>query len=351
MRIALGIVVVAVVVLVAMLLRPESGASKPAVATPMQQGSLSRGSLAPDAVLAIAPRSKPPAAAPARYTLTPTQREFYGRNYGAMHARLSKGPRTPEESWMLARILEYCAMIPGERPRGQSHPIKSVVDERRAKLDAALAPGDPDRAKRLAAFDAMMRDPCEGLPQLKSTREEIDQLDREAAAAGDPKARLALLRRDIRAQPIERSPDGTTFTPKVSDEQMALIRQSLASNDPTTALEAVMSLAFSFRNASLRDPDGKPVELGVLMNAATLVACDSGYPCGADAQQVATACVYRGHCDALNLRDYLLYYAESPHDSQVLASYENALREAAATGQASFFNFSPEPSPLTAMFQ
>ena len=351
MRVAIGVVVaVVVLVIVTLLARKEPAATPNAAMAP--QVALSRGSLAPDAVLAIAPRSTPLAPAPGRYALSPTQREFYARNnFAPLYERLSKGPRTPEESWMLARILEHCAMIPDERPRGQAHPIKPVVEERRAKLAGALMAGDPDRSKRLAAFDAMMRDPCEGLSQLKSTREEINQLDRDAAAAGDVKARLALLRQDLRAQPVERSPDGTTFAPQVNDEQKALILQSLASSDPTTAMEGVMSLAFTFRNASLRDPDGRPIDLGVLRNAATLVACDSGYPCGADAPQVANACVYSGRCDALSMRDYLLYYAESPHDSQVLARYENALREGAATGQSSFFNFSPEPSPLTAMFQ
>jgi len=349
MRIVGGFIALAVVAIVALLLWPAPDGARKSNASQSPAAASGHGPLAPDAVLAIVPRSEfRNPAGPARFVLSASGREFYEKKYGALYARLAKGPRTPEENFMLARILESCALVPGEAPRGAAHPIKEVIEGRRAKLAAALSPSDPDRERRLAAFDAIMRNPCEGLEQLKSTRAEIDQLYRDGAAAGDPKARLALARQELREAMKEKGRNSPM--PKLGDDQMALIRLSLSSNDPTTALEAVDALMFPFGNASLRDSDGKPVEYGPLRNAATLVACDAGYPCGADSPQVAGACAYSGHCDAASLRDYLFYYAGSPHDSQMVARYENALRVAGETGQLSF-EFFPAPSPMVAIFQ
>jgi hypothetical protein len=89
----------------------------------------------------------------------------------------------------------------------------------------------------------------------------------------------------------------------------------------------------AFANVSLRAPDGKSADVGALRNAAALIACGSGYPCGPDTPEIARACAYAGRCDADNLRDFLLYYRSSPYASQVLARYEAALREAAFRGK------------------
>jgi hypothetical protein len=137
----------------------------------------------------------------------------------------------------------------------------------------------------------------------------------------------------------------------LGDEQAGVIKQSLASADPTTAMEAASALFSAFGNMSVRDPDGKSADPLALRNAAVLIACDSGYPCGPDMPEIARGCAYTGRCDADNLRDFLLYYRSSPYDSQRLARYEAGLREAARTGNASFLVFYPAPAPAFAAFQ
>jgi hypothetical protein len=197
-----------------------------------------------------------------------------------------------------------------------------------------------------------MANRCEDLPKLKSTRTEIDELFKQGAAAGDTKARVALVLEDLRAQRRDHSgPNGSPNQPALSDDQMAVMRQALASSDPTTAMQAVDTMAMAFSNVSLRDPDGKPADIGALRNAAQLIACESGYPCGPDSLEIARACSFMGQCDAVSLRDFLLYYHSSPHDSQALVRYESALREAERTGDTSFLVFYPAPPPAFAAFQ
>jgi hypothetical protein len=58
-----------------------------------------------------------------------------------------------------------------------------------------------------------------------------------------------------------------------------------------------------------------------------------------------------GHCDANNLRDYLMYYGSTPSSSQVMATYEAAIRNAVGNNDWSFFHFYPGPSPQTAALQ
>jgi hypothetical protein len=349
-RIVGALIVMAIVIAAVLFARRETGAERPEKIAEMvskQLATAPKGSLTPEAVLAIAPRSTGTTPR-ADFQLSPSVRELYeGKNYAATYARLSKGPRTPEENWILAKILEYCAMIPGEAPRGQAKPLKDVVAERRARFAASLSASDADREKRLAAFDNVMRNPCEDLQQLKSTREEIEALYKQGAEAGDMKSRMVLLRSDLSAQRRDAgmSPSGSPNLARIGDEQVAVIRQALASSDPTAAMEAAYALAGSFQNASWRDPDGRTIDIAALRNAAMLVACDSGYPCGSDSGEVAAVCAYSGRCDARNLRDYLLYYRSSPYDSQVLARYESALRNAERTGDTSFFVVYPGPSP------
>ena len=44
------------------------------------------------------------------------------------------------------------------------------------------------------------------------------------------------------------------------------------------------------------------------------------------------ACALQGHCNAQSYPDHLFYYASSPHDSQMLASYRALLRNAIDSG-------------------
>ena len=192
---------------------------------------VARGSLTPDAVLAIAPRRNASSGTSTARAITPSLQEFFlVRSYGPLHARLKNATaRTPEEQWMLAEILRRCAKVAADDSSG-SGARRLGAPGTRERFVASIAPNDPDRDKRIAAFDAVNFDPCSELVGLTATRKDILALLEVGAAGGDPKARVALLLENVEDQ-FPRGPDGkqrTDFIPSLSDAQVETLRRALA---------------------------------------------------------------------------------------------------------------------------
>src|SRR5260221_2049113 len=167
-----------------------------------------RGSLSPDAVLSIAPRAQG-AAAPIspNARLSPLLQEYRAtKSYATLYARLSKNEaRSAEEQWLLAQILQSCAKFTdADFPRGKRWTLGDP--QSRDRFIAALGANDPDRDKRVAAFDAINYDPCGSIASLEVTRKDIRELLASGSAGGDPKARADLLQHDFFEQ--RRGPDG-----------------------------------------------------------------------------------------------------------------------------------------------
>ncbi|QJR10712.1 hypothetical protein DSM104443_01780 [Usitatibacter rugosus] len=324
--------------------RPDaasSGASSP--------GSVSgrNGKLSTDAVLSIAPGTGAKQA-PKR-VLSPTLQEYANaKSYGALYQRINASTtRTPEEQWMLAQMLERCAKSK-ERPReGPRWALGG--DDAKARFAASLSPKDPDREKRLAAFEQINSDLCSGVGDVEVTDAEIDKLYELGAAGGDPKARAGQVRRDLMRQ--GQGPDGKyrfdpTKMPTITDTQVDTLKQSFASGDPYAMQAAVSTFGFPMQNLSLRvGADELPINANALYNAATLAACDYGYPCGPDSRQLLQACAMQGQCGATDYREYVFFYGSSPATSQLIGAYNVALANAARTGDWSYFTFHRGPPP------
>lgn len=314
--------------------------------------TLARGSLGTDAVLAIAPgRVAGSSAASIVKPMPASLQEFYkARSYAPLYARLKDSTtRTPEESWMLAEILKRCGRIAEDSaPRWR----RSVTPGARDRFAAALAPNDPDRDRRIAAFEAINYDVCSDVGEIATKRAEIRALIEAGAAGGDPKARAALV--EAQLEDDSRGPDGKPkpgSIPRISDAQVETLRQVIASGDPLAMRSAASMLMGQYGNMSLRDADDRAIDPFAFYRASVLLSCDYGLPCGPDAQWIANSCANLGQCGANSLRDHMMYYQSSPASSQVMASYEAALRAAARDGNWSFFHFYPGPSPSTAASQ
>src|SRR5207253_2525133 len=98
-----------------------------------------------------------------------------------------KAHRTPEENYVLARILETCTDYPARRKDTRN------PDEERKRFAGTVSEKDPDRAKRLTAFERMTTRACEGLGDIKSSKAQVKELLDTAAAGGDSKARMRLV--------------------------------------------------------------------------------------------------------------------------------------------------------------
>ncbi len=358
MRLAIGLAIVGLVVIVVALFHthPEVFAKSATGAATHSSIDAKRGTLTPDAVLSIAPPKRGAIETTPPRKLTPALQEFDdAKSYAAIYARLSKSTtRTGEENWMLAQILNRCAKIAENEPE-RFKQSKLGTPEARTRFAASLGANDPDRDKRLAAFDAVNFDSCGELSNIETSRKDLRVLLQAGADAGDPKAKASLVQFDLNEQ--SRGPDGKyrydqSQPTKISDSQIDTLKQVFASGDPYAMRTAFMALAgSSYGNFSLRDAEDRPLNMGSLWQAGMLIGCEYGFDCGPNAQWIQNGCAFQGYCAANNLSDYMMYYASSPHSSQMIATYENAIRNAANNGDWSYFHFYPGPNPTTAAYQ
>ncbi|HST01488.1 MAG TPA: hypothetical protein VLJ84_07505 [Usitatibacter sp.] len=361
-RFVAAFIAMAIVIAAVLVARSETGTDKApgrmADAVSKELAHAPKGSLRPEAVLAIAPRRSalPPKETQSISRLSPLLREFQKvKELKPLYERLPRLQHpNGEEQWMLATILQRCARIAEDEPdrfkRGKIGDAGA-----RERFLASLPAKDSQRDLRIAAFDQMNYDSCGDLTQLEVKRKDIQDLFAAGAAQGDPKARVAMVQQSISDQ--QRGPDGKwhydqTKPPVIDDSQVQVLRDAVSSADPY-ALERAISLLGrnQYGNFSLRTADDTPLDPSALWMASDLVACDYGAVCGADSKWLLYACAMRGQCAAGNIRDYMMYYASSPNTSQLMAQYETAIRSAATTGDWSFFRFHPGPAPGTAIYQ
>ena len=313
-------------------LRPPELPDLPAAMAPPSAVAAVRPTAPPDtlaasAVLSIDPRPNPLRPArpmPVKATLF---NEFLGaKQYRSLYDRLRDSPeaQTAEGRLVLWEMLRNCATVT-EGKRYQWKPSTPKRDD----FVQSLAAADPQRDRRIAAYDEFTANRCQGFEGVTITQADLDRMLTDAAAAGDPRARAMSIEQDLA---IARRTQGRD-TATISDAQIDSLRQALSSKDPEAIRVAGRVLSNSWADYALRiGPDQTAVEPRAFMNAWLVLACEYGQPCGSDTPRLQQACAYQGHCDAQNYPDYLYYYGASPHDSQLLVQYRAILRTAIETG-------------------
>jgi hypothetical protein len=245
-----------------------------------------------------------------------------------LYDRLKASPegQTPEGEYLLYEMLRQCATVTDRTtPRPFVRP-----QPKRDEFLASLSPTDPQRDKRIAAFDAVETNRCAGFEGVSVTQADLNKLLASAVNAGDPKARALAIEQELFQQ---RRAGGRMDNQTLSDAQVETLRQVLASRDPGAMVTAGRLLSSTWQDFSLRiGPDGQPAEPRALYNAWQTLACDYGYPCDANNARVLSECALQGHCQATSLQDHLLFYGSSPNDSQLMAQYQQILRNAVETG-------------------
>jgi hypothetical protein len=328
-----------------MLLRPPEYAPLPAAANPLpaeapvaRSAPAASSKLSASAVLNIDPRTASP-----RAQMRPVKSlnaEFLtSKSLKALYDKLKSTPEgaTPEGQYILYEIMRRCATVTEgtvRRPFVRSMPS-------REDLIASIPPGDPQRDKRLAAFDEMDVKRCSGFDNVSITQANLDKLLADSVAAGDPKARALQIERELWGS----RPQGQRMDQvNISDAQVEQLRQILATKDPGAMVAAGRILSNSWHDFSIR-VDNQIIEPRAFYNAWQALACDYGYPCGQDNTRVLTECALQGHCQAQSLQDYLYYYSGSPHDSQLAMQYQQILRSAVETGDWSQVQVVRGPRP------
>jgi hypothetical protein len=268
------------------------------------------------------------------------------RSYKAIYDRLSaKTDRTPEETYALAEILVRCGK--GINPLGFQYRQRLGGEDRRRQFVDALPPNDPQRDRRIAAFDEVNHDFCAGLEGLDVKQADVRSLIASAAAAGDPRARVTQVTYEIWERPQQSK--GVPGPLTITDGQLDTLRSVLGSDDPEAVLAATRALYIPFVNLTLRTgPEQATLDWSAFNQAAHFMACDLGMACGRDAPELAYACAVHGHCGAADYREYAYLYMVTANTAQAIQQYYEQLYRARA-GDWSYFTFHRGPSPRTAM--
>jgi hypothetical protein len=331
-----------------MLLRPPEMPPFPTAIAPAAEPAQparapSSSGLAASAVLKIDPRHRS-AGANVRVAKASLHGEYLkAKNLRSLYDRLKATAegQTPEGQYLLYEIARRCATVTGGNVR---RPFTRQLPNRDEFVNN-LAASDPMRDKRIAAFDEIDTKRCAGFDGVTITQAELNGLLASAVNGGDAKARALAIEQSLWAQRRE----GVRMDQvSLSDAQVSDLKQILGTRDPGAMVVAGRILSNTWGDLTVRiDPDGAVVEPRAFFNAWQTLACDYGYPCGSDNQRVLTECALNGHCQAQSLQDYLYYYGGSPHDSQLVAQYEQVLRNAVETGDWSQVNVVRGPRPNT----
>ena len=332
----------AVAVLLAVFVMRDGVAYRKPEADPNLTWSSAEKRHAPEVVLAISPKATPPKLphepVAAKPRLSASVQEYLSKQpLKPLFERLRNSQsRTPEEDYLLARMLERCGTIAG---RTRQPP---ATEGARAQFVASMAEKDPQRDKRIAAWDEFHRARCGGI-EVQTSEAEIRALTEKAAAGGDPKAKARLIEREVWG-PLE-TPDGGIRTsaqrqPMMSEAQAEQLRQVVQSGDPLALITAGKLFSSTMGDLVIQaGPEGRPIDPRAFHDAWMLMACDQGISCGPDHRDLLDACARQAECDATDLRQHLFYYQHSPQQSQRLYEYYAQLQRAARTGNWTYFTF------------
>jgi hypothetical protein len=281
---------------------------------------------------AVTPNAPPPTAmraAPPRPAVVPLKSalaiEFENaKTLKTFYDRYAANPEaaSPELKYFAASAIENCV----GRGRGTG-----PSDADRARFQSKLKENDPNNPLRLAAFERVSQ-ACEGFQSLNVTSADALKLFREAAAAGNPGAKVAVAAEDYREQ--TRMARGLEER-RMSEEQLQMLRESLATGDPFAIQRAGNLLNWQSTQLAERKigPDNDPFNPREFAPAWTLAACDRGANCGADAYRVLNGCAQQGACGYNDLETYLQYNELAPNVYANAQQYRSMILDAISQGR------------------
>jgi hypothetical protein len=202
----------------------------------------------------------------------------------------------------------------------------SLTEAARAKFQSKLKDNDPANSQRIAAFERVNQI-CEGFQSLNLTGADAVKLFREAAAAGNPGARVALATEDYREQ--ARTARGVEER-RLSEDQLSSVRDGLATGDPFAIQRAGQLLSWGSSQLTDRGvgPNNEPFNVRDFGPAWTLAACDRGANCGADAYRVLNGCAQLGACGYDSLETYMQYNELPPNAYANAQQYRSMILDA-----------------------
>ena len=210
---------------------------------------------------------------------------------------------------------KYFAAVAIETCVGRARGAVATTDADRARFQNRLKENDPNNAQRIEAFNRVTAI-CDGFASTNITAADAARLYAEAAAAGNPGAKVALAANQFNDQ--ARSGAGAVRgvdARRLTEDQLSLVRDGLSSGDPFAIQRAGQLLTWNStqlvdRRLGAGGDTFNPRDWG---SAWTLAACDRGANCSADSQRILNGCAYQGACGYDSLEAYLQFNELAPN--------------------------------------
>ncbi|MCY7389825.1 MAG: hypothetical protein LH481_17520 [Burkholderiales bacterium] len=208
---------------------------------------------------------------------------------------------------------KYFAAVAIETCIGRARGSQGVTDADRERFQNRLKPNDPNNTQRVEAFNRVVAQ-CEGFAGTNITAAEAARLYAEAAAAGNPGAKIAVAANQFNEQARAATARGVEAR-RLTEDQLALVRDGLSSGDPFAIQRAGQLLTWNStqlvdRNLGAAGDPFNPRDWGA---AWSLASCDRGANCGADALRVLNGCAYQGACGYQTLEAYMQFNELAPN--------------------------------------
>ncbi|HUL97616.1 MAG TPA: hypothetical protein VLT89_16505 [Usitatibacter sp.] len=285
----------------------------------------------------------PPIQRPERMRLTPASLDFRAaRDLKAFADNLNmhRAVLTGDERYNLARALEECQFT-----TNINEDLAAYSAKQRRQFLAGLTPGDPNSARRIAAYDASDNTQrCLHFQGTRISQKDIDELYNAAAQQGDARAQARLLVADLNAKIAANSKnDAATPPAAVNGDDMSRIIGLLESRDP----EAMMIVGGLLAQSAIANqlhvgPNGEVPEPSAFLGAFQLVACDETADCTQLSRDPQLACAYSGYCDATTFEELYQNFMASPWAYAQATRYRNMIHTAIDTQNWSLIGLVPK---------
>ena len=208
---------------------------------------------------------------------------------------------------------KFFAAVAIENCVGRARGSKEITDADRERFQNRLKENDPNNQQRLDAYSRVTA-VCDGFAGVNITAADAAKLYAESAAAGNPGAKIAVAVNQFNDQTRADNARGVEAR-RLTEDQLTLVRDGLASGDPFTIQRAGPLLTWN--STQLIDKRlgaaGDPFSARDWASAWSLAACDRGANCAADAPRVLSGCAYLGACGYQSLESYLQFNELAPN--------------------------------------
>jgi hypothetical protein len=224
---------------------------------------------------------------------------------------------TADERYHLAKALEECQFA-----TSINEDLGAYSAKQRRQFLAGLPSGDPNNAKRIAAYEAVdTTQRCLRFQGTKISPKDVEDLFLAAALQGDVRAQARMLVAELSTKNNNGNKGEGSQNNRVAQDDFTRLVGMLESKDPEAMIIVGQFLAQQSMASQLRiGPNGEVPEPSAFLGAFSLVACDFGTDCVALAREPQMACAYGGYCSSTSFDELYQNFLASPW------SYSQAMR-------------------------